>query len=56
MRRPINCLKLSRSLQASPSVVLAFSSLNDKPWFLTEGKTCCCAHHTLRLGFPTAWP
>jgi hypothetical protein len=33
-------------LQASPSVVLAFSSSNDKPWFLTEGKTCCCAHHT----------
>jgi hypothetical protein len=19
-------------------------------------KTCCCAHHTLRLGFPTTWP
>jgi hypothetical protein len=24
----------------------------DKPWFLTEGKACCCAHHTFRLGFP----
>jgi hypothetical protein len=26
--------------------------LIDKPWFLTEGKACCCAHHTFRLGFP----
>jgi hypothetical protein len=24
----------------------------DKPWFLTEGKAYCCAHHTFRLGFP----
>jgi hypothetical protein len=39
----INCLELSRSLQALPSVVLAFSSSIDKPWFLTEGKTCYCA-------------
>jgi hypothetical protein len=31
---------------------LAFS-WTDKPWFLTEGKTCCCAHHTFLLGFPT---
>jgi hypothetical protein len=55
MRHPINCPELSRSLQASPSVVLAFSSSIDKPWFLTEGKTCCCAHHTFCLGFPTTW-
>jgi hypothetical protein len=54
-RCPINCPELSQSLQASPSVVLAFSSSNYKPWFLTEGKTCCYAHHTFRLGFPTAW-
>jgi hypothetical protein len=54
-RRHINCSELSRSLQASPSVVLAFSSSIDKPWFLTEGKTCCCAHHTFCLGFPTDW-
>jgi hypothetical protein len=33
---------------------LAFS-WTDKPWFLTEGKTCCCAHHTFLLGFPTGW-
>jgi hypothetical protein len=26
--------------------------LIDKPWFLTEGKACCCAHHTFRLWFP----
>jgi hypothetical protein len=26
-----------------------------KPWFLTEGKTCYCAHHTFLLGFPTGW-
>jgi hypothetical protein len=25
---------------------LAFSYWIDKPWFLTEGKTCYCAHHT----------
>jgi hypothetical protein len=26
-----------------------------KPWFLTEGKSCCCIHHTFLLGFPTGW-
>jgi hypothetical protein len=31
---------------------LAFFWTN-KPWFLTEGKTCCYAHHTFFLGFPT---
>jgi hypothetical protein len=30
---------------------LAFS-WTDKPWFLTEGKTCCCAHHTFLFGVP----
>jgi hypothetical protein len=40
------------SQSASPSVVLSFLLLIDKPWFLTEGKACCCAHHTFRLGFP----
>jgi hypothetical protein len=37
-RRHINCPELSRSLQASPSVVLSALLLTDKPWFLTEGK------------------
>jgi hypothetical protein len=31
---------------------LAFSGF-DKPWFLTEGKVCCCTHHTFLLGFST---
>jgi hypothetical protein len=34
---------------------LAFSYWIDKPWFLTEGKTCYYAHHTFLLGFPTGW-
>jgi hypothetical protein len=29
--------------------------LNDKPWFLTEGKSCCYIHHTFLLWFPTGW-
>jgi hypothetical protein len=33
---------------------LAFSYWFDKPWFHNWGKTCCCAHHTFLLGFPTA--
>jgi hypothetical protein len=32
---------------------LAFSYWFDKPWFHNWGKTCCCAHHTFLLGFPT---
>jgi hypothetical protein len=28
-----------------------FLLLVDKPWFLTEGKTSCCAHHTFLLEF-----
>jgi hypothetical protein len=34
---------------------LAFSYWFDKPWFLTEGKTCYYIHHTFLLGFPN-WP
>jgi hypothetical protein len=34
---------------------LAFSYWTNKPWFLTEGKTCCYIHHTFLLGFPN-WP
>jgi hypothetical protein len=34
---------------------LAFSYWTIKPWFLTEGKTCCYIHHTFLLGFPN-WP
>jgi hypothetical protein len=32
---------------------LAFSYWFDIPWFHNWGKTCCCAHHTFLLGFPT---
>jgi hypothetical protein len=28
-----------------------FSYWFDKPWFHNWGKTCCCAHHNLLLGF-----
>jgi hypothetical protein len=31
---------------------LTSSSWTIKPWFLTEGKTCCYIHQTLLLGFP----
>jgi hypothetical protein len=50
----INCLKL---LQASKHHLQSFVSplLNDKPWFLTEGKSCCYIHNTFLLGFPTGW-
>jgi hypothetical protein len=34
---------------------LSTSLLNDKPWFLTEGKSCCYIHHTFLLGFPSGW-
>jgi hypothetical protein len=34
---------------------LAFSYWTNKPWFRTEGKTCCYIHHTFLLGFPN-WP
>jgi hypothetical protein len=29
----------------------SFSYWFDKPWFHNWGKTCCCAHHNLPLGF-----
>jgi hypothetical protein len=32
---------------------LAFSYWTIKPWFLTEGKTCCYIHQTFSWGFPT---
>jgi hypothetical protein len=38
---------------AAPSVVWLLPLRIDKPWFLTEGKPCCCTHHTFLLGFPT---
>jgi hypothetical protein len=41
------------SYQASPSVVLLLPLRVNKPWFLTEGKSCCYIHHTFLLGFPT---
>jgi hypothetical protein len=40
------------SQSASPSVVFSFLLLIDKPWFLTKGKACRCAHHTFHLEFP----
>jgi hypothetical protein len=39
------------SQSASPSVILSALLLIDKPWFLSEGKACRCAHHTFRLEF-----
>jgi hypothetical protein len=45
--------KLSGAVAKLASITfwsLAFS-WTDKPWFLTEEKTCCCAHHTFLLGF-----
>jgi hypothetical protein len=33
---------------------LAFSNWTIKPWFLTEGKTCCYIHQTFSWGFPTS--
>jgi hypothetical protein len=47
--------KLSRAVAKLAGITfwsLAFS-WTDKPWFLTEGKTCWCAHHTFLLEFPT---
>jgi hypothetical protein len=44
---------VSLGYQASPSVVWLLPLRIDKPWFLTEGKPCCCTHHTFLLGFPT---
>jgi hypothetical protein len=33
----------------------SFSYWFDKPWFHNWGKTYCCAHHNLLLGFPTSF-
>jgi hypothetical protein len=43
--------------EASEHHLLEFGFFLDmiKPWFLTEGKAWCCAHHTFLLGFPTGW-
>ena len=34
----------------------AFLLLVDKPWFYKLRETCCCAHHTLLLGFTNYAP
>jgi hypothetical protein len=47
--------KLSRAVAKLAGITFSHLSallLIDKPWFLTEGKACCYAHHTFRLGFP----
>jgi hypothetical protein len=47
--------KLSGAIAKLASITFSRLSallLIDKPWFLTEGKACCCAHHTFRLEFP----
>jgi hypothetical protein len=49
----INCLKLSLSQSASPSVVLSALLLIDIPWFLTEGKLAAIFIKTFSWGFPT---
>jgi hypothetical protein len=48
--------KLSGAIAKLASITflsLAFSYWFDKPWFLTEGKTCCYIHQTFSWGFPT---
>jgi hypothetical protein len=47
--------KLSGAIAKLASITflsLAFSYWFDKPWFLTEGKTCCYIHHTFIMRFP----
>jgi hypothetical protein len=49
--------KLSGAVTKLASITfwsLAFSYWFNKPWFHNWGKTCCCAHHTFLLGFPTS--
>src|SRR3954464_5799082 len=41
---------------ATPSEATPFSYWSIKPWFITEGKSCCCAHHTFLLRFPIVQP
>jgi hypothetical protein len=48
--------KLSGAVAKLASITflnLAFSYWTIKPWFLTEGKTCCYIHQTFSWGFPT---
>jgi hypothetical protein len=48
--------KFSRAVAKLASITflsLAFSYWFNKPWFLTEGKTCCYIHQTFSWGFPT---
>jgi hypothetical protein len=44
---------VSLGYQASPSVICLAPLWIDIPWFLTEGKPCCCTHYTFLLAFPT---
>jgi hypothetical protein len=45
---------VSQSLQATPSEVWLSPTGSIQPWFHNWGKTCCYAHHTFLLGFPTS--
>jgi hypothetical protein len=48
--------KLSGAVAKLASITflnLAFSYWTIKPWFLSEGKTCCYIHQTFSWGFPT---
>jgi hypothetical protein len=48
--------KLSGAVAKLASITflsLTFSYWTIKPWFLTEGKTCCYIHQTFSRGFPT---
>jgi hypothetical protein len=48
--------KFSRAIAKLASITflsLVFSYWMIKPWFLTEGKTCCYIHQTFSWGFPT---
>jgi hypothetical protein len=49
----INCLELSPSQRASTFRSWFFLLLVRQTLVSYWGKTCCCAHHTFLLGFPT---
>jgi hypothetical protein len=51
----INCPKLSQTSKYHLQPSLSAFLLDDKPWFLNWGKTCCYIHQNLLLGF-TNWP
>jgi hypothetical protein len=51
----INCPKLSQTTKHHLQSSLSAFLLDDKPWFLNWGKTCCYIHQNLLLGF-TNWP